>query len=119
MENFKYVISYIWNDKFLRYCLGASLIIVIFMIFYASTAKADSYNKCIAECIVDTTYLQDCILDEKQFWDSGNASTYRIKRSCRDLIRNEREYCYEECTHQTNWLLKYYDNEVKNFSETN
>lgn len=120
VENFKYVINYIWRDKFLRHTLGGSLIIVIFMVIYASSCQADSFDKCVTECIFDVIQIEDCIWDEKQYWDSIQSSGYQIKKSCQELIRNERDYCIGDCAREANnSLLQYYDKEVKNFPDVN
>jgi len=42
MSNIKYVLSYMWNDKILRYLLLASLMVVIFMVIYVSSSTAET-----------------------------------------------------------------------------
>ena len=44
-DNVKYVLSYIWNDKVLRYLLGASLIIVILIVVSVTSSSAESSLK--------------------------------------------------------------------------
>ncbi len=44
MWKIKFVLSYIWNDKILRYLLLASLAIVIFMMVFVSTSRARDWS---------------------------------------------------------------------------
>lgn len=119
----KNVFQVLWQRerRLVFWLLVASLIIVIFMmIFYATSARADSFDICVAECISDVMQVEDCIWDEKAYWDISKSSEFQLRRSCQELIRNERDYCTGGCAKKaTNSLLEYYDKEVKNFPDVN
>ena len=116
-----YVFKFIWNDESLKYYLFISAIIIICTILYVSFSHAETFDTCVVECKTDVMYISECIEDERNYWYSNKSdSTHR--RTCIDLIRNEREDCYSLCAKEEvkiNYPVDFYDIHVKNFPNTN
>ena len=81
------------------------------------------YQICVSRCYLDLPNIKECINDEKTYWDSGNTSNLRIKRSCKEMIRYEKIDCRINCATAgieiEDIAVKYYDTDVKNFPLTN
>lgn len=75
------------------------LTFLIWVIAFIRIGNADeSYQQCIQRCKADVMQIEECIEDERNHWTNAHLVSKRILRqTCRDLIRNERQYCYDEC----------------------
>lgn len=71
------------------------LIILLFLIVFPINVEADSLDSCIQACISDVISIESCMKEEKNYWDAPKSFNY--KRACRELIKNEREYCIQDC----------------------
>jgi len=87
---------------------------------HVTCADAESFQLCIAKCDTDVMYIDDCIEDERKYWQPL-PSEHMLRRSCMDLIRNERLNCHTDCEKnlpQQNTSIAYFDKEVRNFPIT-
>ena len=96
--------------------------ILITTIFWGCTSSGQTtFDICTAECKTDVMYIDECIEDERKFWNP-KVSDINLKHACMDLIRNKRLECYSDCEKEFvkyNHAVEYYDKEVKNFPITN
>ena len=106
------------------------IIIVIFSIFaiivgYITAAYAgeQDYKTCVSQCYLDLPNIEECITDEKLYWNTENTTDLQIKRNCRDMISYEKIDCRINCATAgieiEDVAVKYYDTDVKNFPLTN
>jgi hypothetical protein len=118
----KIILNYLWNEaRGVLYLLLASLAIVIFMIIFATTSHAESFEVCTARCKADVMDINQCIEDERQHWDT-HVSKLALKNACMDLIRNEKLNCHSDCEkerYQNEAAMHFYDINVKNFPYIN
>ena len=123
LDKIKYVIGDLWYEQRSTFwLLLLSFILVIFIIIFVltTTANAESFDTCIAKCKTDVMYIDECIKDERRFWEP-TVSDINLKHSCLDLIRNERFACRSICEKneaQKSYAVDYYDKNVRHFPET-
>ena len=123
VNKIKYVFKVLWYEQRSTFwLLFASFILVVFIVVFvlADVAKAESFETCIAKCKTDVMYIDECIKDERRFWES-NTSDINLKHACLDLIRNERFACRSICEKneaQKPYAVNYYDKNVRHFPET-
>jgi hypothetical protein len=70
--------------------------ILFFLILIPINAKADSIDTCIQNCLSDVISVESCTKEEKNYWDTQKNFNNYVK-SCEQLIKNEREYCVQDC----------------------
>ena len=110
-----------------------SMIIIIIVVFLAlaviigfikaAHGSDQDYQICVNTCLLDLPSIEECMVDERSFWNTENTSDLQIKRSCKDLIRYEKIDCQINCATAgieiEDVAVKYYDTDVKNFPLTN
>lgn len=72
-------------------------IIILTLILLSLSVPVMSANKCIQECKADVMDIQQCIEEEKSFWEAKDLPDWHFKIVCKDLIRQEKLNCYAEC----------------------
>jgi hypothetical protein len=85
----------------------------------AAYASDQDYEICLNRCYLDLPDLKECISDEKENWEVNNISDSVVKRTCKDMIRNEKIDCQVKCIAAgirfVDEAIVYYDTDVKNF----
>jgi hypothetical protein len=121
----KYIFKYLRKDQPITFwLLVASFIIVVFMVVFVlctTDASAETFNTCIAKCKMDVMYIDECVEDERSYWET-NTPDINLKHACMDLIRNERLNCRSICEYDLaskySYAPEYYDTHVKGFPAT-
>jgi hypothetical protein len=123
-----------WKGKNMNKKIGITIIIIglvmciICLAGFIATAHADdkSYSRCVAECQTDVMNLEQCIKDEKDYWDSKQTSYGALRLSCKQLIQNEKLDCKIDCVVEeikkekpSQRAVEFWDKNVKNFPDTN
>lgn len=113
LQQIKYVLNNLW-------LLFASFLIVVFVLSTID-ASAETFNACIAKCKSDVIYIDECIEDERAYWEPSTPDI-NFKHACIDLIRNERLNCRSQCekdlASKYSYAPEYYDTHVKGFPTT-
>lgn len=97
---------------------------LIFVMLYISTAHAsdEDYQICVSRCYLDLPKIEECVEDEKTYWDSENTSVLQVKRTCKEMINYKKIDCRINCATAgikiEDAAVKYYDTNVKNFPLT-
>jgi hypothetical protein len=85
------------NSNLINWILIVILTLVIIILISYDAHSAESVEMCKQRCKSDVMQVEDCIADEKEFWETENTSDWIIMISCKDLIRNEKLQCIKDC----------------------
>ena len=103
-----------------------AILLFIFIITRNGFGADQSYQLCVAECQADVMDLNQCMKDEQEHW-SGDIPDKELRRSCKQLILNEKIDCKINCAVKEISIedvkLKrattFWDKHVRNFPESN
>jgi hypothetical protein len=105
------------TTKIFLICL---VIFLLFLFYMIKSADAMVFGQCVSECQSDVMYISDCMDDEQGYWDLY-ISSRDLRRSCIDLIRNERIQCYSMCAkkeaeaNSAAFIYEFYEAEIQSF----
>ena len=91
----------------------------LFIVITSAHASDQEYQVCVNNCYLDLPNINECVADEKQYWDTGNTTEKQIRNNCKHLIKSEKVDCRINCVVSQIKFVdkaeKFYDTDVKNF----
>lgn len=113
------------SDKIITFiAFTAFLVFLIGFAGFISVARGSNgdYQPCVNRCYLDLPKVEECISDEKQYWDTSNITDLQIKKDCQHMIKSKKVDCHINCVVKEirfeDEATKFYDTDVKNFPLT-
>lgn len=104
---------------------AAFLVFLISFAGFVSVARGSDgdYQICVNRCYLDLPKIEECISDEREYWEMNNTTDLQIKKDCQHMIKNKKVDCQINCVvakiRFADEATVYYDTDVKNFPLTN